>query len=421
MEAKVRNFRLIAPILIAAPLFFLLLNCTQESTGPYTVNGTQRIRVRLLESVDRITMAATANPHANFDSSPGDRTLGLTKGAGVPISLVGNAWRIGSANLPGGNMNLTTDSPDGIRINGTAYRGKINFIPLGDGKFDVVNDVALDDYLKGVVTREMYAKWHPEALKAQAIVARTYALYEAKSGGMSRYWDVYGDERSQMYGGIDGESPQGRAAVDATLGIVATYGSGNGHIFKTYFSSCCGGVAQSASDAFPGDPYIPPLSERMVGNAGSASKYFNWGPVTLTKAEITRRIQVWATRRSAAEGRKTPESKITNVSEISVAAANRFGRPNRVLITDSFGTPYSFSAEEMRSALNTDPGLEPTLPSSFCKIKNDPDTITFYDGHGYGHGVGMCQYTAEAWAAAGQSCAQILAASYPQSKLVRAY
>jgi stage II sporulation protein D len=94
-----------------------------------------------------------------------------------------------------------------------------------------------------------------------------------------------------------------------------------------------------------------------------------------------------------------------------------------VLITDSRGVQYSLAAEDMRAAVNTDAAFGSALPSSFCRINGDPnlDSVTFFDGHGFGHGVGMCQWCAEARAQAGQSAEQILLASYPEAKLIRAY
>jgi stage II sporulation protein D len=310
-----------------------------------------------------------------------------------------------------------------MRLNGIAYHGSFCFLATSPGKFDVINDVDAEDYLKGVVTREMYADWPLEAIKSQAIASRTYALYEAHSSGVGRPWDVYSDERSQMYGGISGESGSGNEAVDATTGIVLTYGPGDGKIFRAYFSSCCGGVTQAAADAFPGEPYIPPLSEQYHGACCSGSKYFNWGPITIKKTELARRLHLWAMRRGKEIGTTLPEMNITGISRIDVQSANRYGRPNRVLITDVRGVQYSWPAENLRSVVNTDPQSGPTLSSSYCKINCQPssDAVTFYDGHGYGHGVGMCQWCAEARAAAGQSYIQILADAYPYAKLVPAY
>jgi stage II sporulation protein D len=84
---------------------------------------------------------------------------------------------------------------------------------------------------------------------------------------------------------------------------------------------------------------------------------------------------------------------------------------------------FNWAAEQMREAVNTDAQPGTTLPSSFCKINSDtnPDSVTFYDGHGAGHGVGLCQWCAQARALAEQNCQQILLAAYPHAKLIPAY
>lgn len=403
-------------------LVVLQIGCSPESNPTPAPPTAPPIRVLLLQDVDRADLLAD-DPQIFLDGRAAGGAVAFPRGLTVAVRLASDGWHIGREAIHAGVLTLRSMNGDPIRVNRLAYRGSIRLMPAGAGRFDVINDLDVEDYLAGVVTREMYATWPLEAIKAQAVASRTYALYEAHSTGVGRPWDVFSDERSQMYGGISGESDKGREAVAATTGIVLTYGPGDGTIFRAYFSSCCGGVTQAAADAFPGEPYIPPLSEQYHGDCCNASKYFNWGPIVIKKDELARRIHLWAQRSSKELGRPTPELNIAAVYRIDLQGVNRYGRPNRMLITDSRGVQYSWSAEQLRSAVNTDAQPGTTLPSSFCKINGDPnsDSVTFYDGHGYGHGVGMCQWCAEARAAAGQSFEQILVDAYPQAKLVPAY
>jgi stage II sporulation protein D len=279
-----------------------------------------------------------------------------------------------------------------------------------------VNDVDVDSYLMSVVSKELLSRWQLEAYKAQAIAARTYALYEARTGPSGRAYDLQDDERSQMYGGIGAETNISRQSVMETAGVVLAYGpEGQEKIFKTYFSSCCGGIGQSAYDAF-GDADIPPLRAKNAGTLCNASPKYNWGPIVLSKSEVTRRVRNWASSRNR------PEKNIDLVTRIDIApGAQVTGRPSRFLLTDSRGNQYSLSAEETRSACN-DPGDKTNrLTSSFFKPVNGPDTIQFVEGHGNGHGVGMCQWCAEAMAERGQKAEYIVRVSYPGAVLVRAY
>src|SRR5205807_298592 len=126
----------------------------------------------------------------------------LTDGAAVPVRLVPGGWQIGSATLPAGELTIEPESDGTASLNGQPYRGNFHLVPTAPFTFDVVNHVGIDPYLKGVVAKELYPQFQPEAYKAQAIVARTYALYEWKTAPTGRSWDLFADTRSQVYGGM---------------------------------------------------------------------------------------------------------------------------------------------------------------------------------------------------------------------------
>src|SRR2546428_712226 len=121
------------------------------------------------------------------------------------------------------------------------FRGQIQ-VDVVDGRLRAIDIVGLEQYLYGVVPSEMPSTWSPEALKAQAVAARSYALATRQ---VAAPFDVYSDTRSQMYLGISSESPAATAAVDLTKGKVLFYG---GTIATTYFSSTSGGRTESSLD-----------------------------------------------------------------------------------------------------------------------------------------------------------------------------
>ena len=279
----------------------------------------------------------------------------------------------------------------------------------------MINDVDVDSYLMGVVSKELLPGWHIEAYKAQAIIARTYALYEAKTQEAGRSWDLYPDERSQVYGGMNAETPVSISAVEQTRGYVATFGpAGQERIFKAYFSSCCGGVSVSPVDAF-NESSIPPLDAKYTGGTCSISTRYSWGPITIGKAELARRIRAW--------GEKTgrSEKNIQALGTIEIASTNQFGRPRRFTITDNRGQAYSVSAEQMRWAFNTDSNGGPTVYSSFFRPVDSGDSIQIVDGHGFGHGVGACQWCMQSRALSGEQAVNIVLKAYPQALVLRAY
>ena len=241
---------------------------------------------------------------------------------------------IGGVAVGAGELTLEPATVGSLRIEKRAHRGRYRLVPTSGGKFDVVNDVDVESYLQGVLARELLAPWHIEAYKAQAIAARTYALYEARTSGGGRHFDLYPDQRSQVYGGIAAETAKSRDAVESTRGIVLAYGpAGREKIFKAYFSSCCGGITQSAADAF-GDPAIEPLSDQNVGPRCVASPRFNWGPIVISRPELTRRIRAWGSNNDRAE------RNLGALARIDPQYVNRWGRPIRFLVIDARGRSF---------------------------------------------------------------------------------
>lgn len=397
------------------PLFLLLpwpAGCSEQMPA---LGKSPIVRVRLLAGQTQVALSATAPPVVKSSGQRDPQRLELARNQQALVTLSQGGWRIGNAAFPPGELSLQPAAVGSVRINGQAYRGSFRFVPVASDRFDVVNDLDIDSYLMGVLSKEILPGWHLEAYKAQAIAARTYGLYEARTSPAGRHFDLYNDEKSQVYGGLTAETSKSRAAVLETAGIVLAWGpAGQEKIFKAYFSSCCGGVGQSAYDAF-GDPDILPLREKYVGNLCSASPRFNWGPVVLSKQELTRRIRAWGARHNR------PEKDISEVVRIDIAAVNRYNRPVRFYLFDARGLRYSLSGEELRWACNAEANGGPVLFSSYFKPISVGQTIQFVDGHGWGHGVGMCQWCAQARALQGYRHEDILRLAYPGAVLVRAY
>lgn len=342
-------------------------------------------------------------------------------GSGSLVKLVNGSWDIGGINGGSGELTITPTQTGSMWIDGKSYRGRYRFIPASPNTFDIVNDVDIDGYLKGVLPVELYANWSEQTYRAQAIAARTYAIYESRTAGQKRNWDVFSDQRSQMYSGMSAETGKSVRAVDATAGMVVAAGpEKQERIFKAYFSSCCGGRTQSAYDAF-GDPYSRPLSEIDRGATCSISPKFNWGPVTIRKDELSRRLAGWAKEKSEQAGSPRPELKMQGVAKIEHAFLNKLGRPVYFYVTDNTGQQYLMKAEDLRLAICWDAADGKKVYSGYFDVVNEAQTIRFINGHGYGHGVGLCQWCAQRQAQSGWNYEQIILAAYPGAKLIRAY
>jgi len=195
------------------------------------------------------------------------------------------------------------------------YRGKIE-VDVVDGKLRAINVVGLEQYLYGVVPSEMPSNWSTEALKAQAVAARSYALATKKVGAP---FDAYSDTRSQMYLGVSNESSASTAAVNATRRQVLTYG---GKVATTFFYSTSGGQTESSA-GWTGTPL--PYLVSVPDPYDTLSPYHNWGPVPVTAQSIVKALKIKGPITDASttpnpSGRVGKLNLVTPLSQIPVAA-----------------------------------------------------------------------------------------------------
>jgi stage II sporulation protein D len=176
-----------------------------------------------------------------------------------------------------------------LAYDGLAYRGSL--VVRRDGRgLAVVNDVPLEYYLRGVVPWEMPFRWHAQALEAQAVAARSYAL---RNRHPSQSFDLFADARDQVYGGIRAERPSTSAAVAATAGEVLTW---HGQIAQTYYCSTSGGRTVAVADAIPGARQVPYLVA-VPDPYDTISPKHSWGPLRFTARTLARRLGLPQLRR----------------------------------------------------------------------------------------------------------------------------
>ena len=211
------------------------------------------------------------------DFKVGDKTLArLTDWKLVPTSG-GKVRVVGKGKFA---SPATAKPGDGfLRVDGLRYRGDLK-IYNHNGSLDVVNVVGLQGYLYSVVPREMPSSWPPEALRAQAVAARGYAV---RADRPDPRYDIYDDTRDQVYGGLDfgsGEDPGSTAAVKATAGEVLKFG---GSVISAYFSSSNGGRTAASVDTWGGDlPYLASKHDGFDLNAGNPNR--SWTVVLSPRA-----------------------------------------------------------------------------------------------------------------------------------------
>ena len=197
----------------------------------------------------------------------GTRTLGT----GLKLTINGNVQTLTSPVriIPGSGF---------VALGGREYRGSLTIL-LAGGTLSVVNNVGLESYLSGVVPWEMPARWSPEALKVQAVAARSYALASRKPTGS---YDLFDDTRSQVYGGVVAEDPRTNVAISDTAAEIRTY---DGVVAWTFFHSTSGGRTAAVQDVWAGaapKPYLVSVPDPY----DSISPYHNWGPFRYSRAAL---------------------------------------------------------------------------------------------------------------------------------------
>lgn len=277
-------------------------------------------------------------------------------------------------------------------VNELPYRGVIKVIATDDG-LNVINIIPLDEYLAGVINKEISSHWSSDVVKAQAIIARGYALTQKRKKADELY-HLSATNIDQVYGGSASEDRSARRAVSSTRGEVVTY---NGEIALTLYHSNAGGITESAANVWGGDyPYLKSVRSSYDKKAPRYEWTFAVNAATLAK-------------KLRAGGFEIDKIKSINIKKKSLS--------KRVVLLEVRGkhTRVELSGEGLRSILGYN-----KLRSSMFKVKKKKNKFIFM-GKGSGHGVGLSQWGAKGMAEAGMSYKAILKHYYPGTKIEKYY
>jgi stage II sporulation protein D len=199
-----------------------------------------------------------------------------------------------------------------LTFDGHPFRGDLELQAQG-GFLNVINVVPLDSYIQGVVANEMPFSWPAEALEAQAIAARTYALASIVKG---KPYHLFADVRDQVYRGVEGETAQTNAAVAATAGKVVTHG---GRIATTFYFSSSGGKTANSEDVFGGPvPYLVSRPDPW----DRASPHHRWGPVLIGARTVQSKLG-GAARVIDLVGAPTPSGRFKSLTVQTLAGSTK--------------------------------------------------------------------------------------------------
>jgi len=354
--------------------------------------GAPAIRVLIRESADEIALDV-----------PGACDV-LRPGAADPLET---AVKIGRATVRADRGVTVGDrrwpepwivlSPRGTwKAGDRTYEGSLHLIATRAGGLHAIVELDLERYVAGVVGCEIPASSPAEALKAQAVCARTYAYFtwlETARSAQRAIFDVYDDVKDQVYKGVPEPGGACEKAAEATAGRIVTWKE---KPIKAFFSSTCGGTPESAAEVFGSD--VPPLGGGRCGACGHA-KYASW-TLRLSGADLSKSLSGLAG--GAVKG-------------VAVSSQTRTGRVARVTVARADGVEVLVAGPEFRKTLGYD-----KFRSTKFSIERDGDTFVF-SGQGWGHGVGLCQEGAIGLAKSGETWEAIVARYYPGGEVKKLY
>jgi len=374
------------PVLMAAFLAFSTPVYAEDASG---LEGLFNIEIRVV--LARSVASAEIGGKGNLlvTSAESGARLNLADTAKIAVRRDRHGIKLNTLVFP--VHSIRVEQPGGIiSLNGKEYRGYLVLWDNDRGTFDVVNHVPMEDYLRSVVALEMPKSWPQEALKAQAVAARTYVMFK-RQGNTGNYFDVETDVMDQAYGGTAAENDMTDAAVRDTAGMVLTH---QNTIARAYFHANSGDRTENGEEIFRGVD-VPYLKSVPCVYA-KQSPYYIW-QLTIRLPEVEAALS----RNSLFSGK---------ITDISISSHTRTGRVRQLRIKSRTQNEL-VDAAAFRLAIGST-----HLKSTNFSLRRSGQTLTF-QGTGYGHGVGLCQWGAKGMAEKNRDYKEILAYYYPGTSI----
>jgi stage II sporulation protein D len=271
-----------------------------------------------------------------------------------------------------------------LLVNGNHYPGNIEVLK-GKESLYLINELPLEEYVKNVVNAEVGSNWDMEALKVQAVISRTYALYQKNKNGTNGNYDLTSSVLHQVYKGSSTDTRISYAVMN-TESEVLTY---NGDPIEAFYHSTSGGKTEDPQEVFGKSyPYLKPVESNS-----EISPYWIWER-RIPAEEIEKALQV------------------NSIKDIQIDSYTSTQRVKTVTVIHDEGS-LNVKTTDLRKILGWN-----RLPSTNFTISRDNGNYVF-DGKGYGHGVGLCQWSALEMSKEGMTYKEILDYFYPGTKLDR--
>ncbi|MBE9502916.1 MAG: SpoIID/LytB domain-containing protein [Proteobacteria bacterium] len=367
------------PFLISLCLSLLAACAPIQKGATQIISNEPKVNVAILKGSKDVEISGS---NLRLVTNRGAKTVGENK---LLIINDTRGYRLGRKIYPASSIGLQGRD---IKVNGRGYAGEIILIKE-NGTLTVINKIDMETYLYGVINNEISSAWPMEAVKAQAVAARTYAFYKLNSK-LDKPYFLESTVMDQVYSGQGSEDERARRAVNETKGEILFHKK---VVAQALFHSSCGGHTEAAENVWGTDyPYLKSVEDRFCTDAPN---YF-WTYLS-SYDNISSAL--------AAAGYPPGSSR-----EIRVLERSESGR----VVTVKIDT-FTLSGEDLRRIIGYS-----RIKSTLFNIELHDDNVVF-SGSGAGHGVGMCQWGAKGMAEAGHSYRDILHKYYNKVFLKKVY
>lgn len=290
---------------------------------------------------------------------------------------------------PERNLILTV-TEGSIQVGKRRYGHRIQILKKSDHAITVINELSFEEYLKGVLPLEVHYDWPLEALKAHAVISRTFALFKALEK-KDHDFSLRDTVESQVYGGMLFHKPSTDQAVDSTRGEILVFG---GKIFPSYFHAACGGKTARADHVWPVQPN--PVLNGVDCDFCKSGKHWKW----VLKIGL-REIETLMQKRGY---------PAKNLKRIIFLDRDESGRATKVKL-EYQRSKLVLPAADFRTFIGYD-----RLKSLKANVEIKKGGA-YFQGYGWGHGAGFCQWGAKGQAELGRSYLEILQFYFPGSEI----
>ena len=373
--------------------FLLIIFTTPNLTLGQNSSGNM-INVLIKESCGQIKLSCNDWLEIHDDSGELFKLYGADLQAPIIIEPYALGIKINELEINSMTLYLKSSQKKPIKFDKLSYRGVIIIRLNSHWKLDVINKLDLYSYLCGIMKSEISPNWSVETLKAQAIIARTYALREISFHKYEGY-NLKASTESQVYSGIAGEDPRTNLAIKETENLVLTM---NGELFPAFYHACCGGKTALAQNVFEDYPSV------ISVNCGycDASPHFTWqfiiSPVELRNILLRNKYRAYPINSIKILDRYSSN----RVKELIIKFQNTIDSPYKQLLIKGC---------EFRKLLGYNLLRSTNLNLEFV------DDVFIFQGNGWGHGVGLCQWGAKQMGKEGATFIQILKKYYPFAEI----